>query len=65
LKARLYAIHGVTELWVVNARERVTAVHRGPGSDGWGSIAARSPDETLVPAAQGLAHFGMRLGEID
>jgi Uma2 family endonuclease len=64
-KARLYAIHGVTELWVVDARERTTAVHIGPGRDGWRRIEERPPADALAPAAEALAHFRMRLGEID
>jgi Uma2 family endonuclease len=65
LKARLYAIHGVAELWVVDARERTTAVHTRPGPDGWGSIEEKAPGHALVPSAQALAHFRMRLEEID
>src|SRR5271155_4626106 len=34
LKARLYARHRVSELWVVDANERVTWVHTGPSGDG-------------------------------
>ncbi len=64
-KARLYAIHGVTELWVVDAPQRTTTVHTGPGPDGWRHIEERSPADTLVAAAKALAHFRMRLAEID
>jgi Uma2 family endonuclease len=64
-KARLYAIHGVAELWVVDARERTTAVHTRPGPEGWGRIEEKAPGDVLVPSAQALAHFRKRLGEID
>jgi Uma2 family endonuclease len=64
-KARLYAIHGVTELWVVNARRRTTAVHAGPTPDGWRRVEEKSPADMLVPAAEAFAHFRMRLGDID
>lgn len=64
-KAGLYALHGVPELWVVNARERLTSVHRDPGPEGWGRIEQKSPGEALVPAAQALAHVRIRLSEIE
>lgn len=64
-KARLYGIHGVTELWVVNARERRTAVHTRPGPDGWASIEEKAPEDALAPSAQALAHFRMRLAEVE
>jgi Uma2 family endonuclease len=64
-KARLYAIHGVSELWVVDARERTTAVHTGPGPEGWRRIEEKAPGDAFVPGAPALAHFRMRLAEID
>jgi Uma2 family endonuclease len=64
-KARLYAIHGVSELWVVNARERTTAVHTRPGPEGWGRIEEKAPGDALVPSGQALAHFRMRLADVD
>src|SRR5271166_4286163 len=45
LKARLYASHGVNELWVIDAEWRRTFVHGGPGPTGWRSIAERSRGE--------------------
>lgn len=52
LKARLYARHGVSELWVVEAETRETWVHRQPHADGeWGSIARIAADQPLSPAA--------------
>lgn len=64
-KARLYALHGVSELWVVNARERTTVVHRRPGPDGWGEVETRTADEALVPAAPALAHVRIRLADVE
>jgi hypothetical protein len=64
-KARLYALHGVAELWVVNARERTTAVHTRPGPDGWGRVEEKAPSDALAPSAQALGHFQMRLADID
>jgi Uma2 family endonuclease len=62
LKARLYARHGVSELWVIDAERRRTFVHGGPGPAGWRSIAERSRDEALTLAA--LPGFSVRLGSI-
>jgi hypothetical protein len=64
-KARLYALHGVAELWVVNARERTTAVHNRPGPEGWGDVEQRAPHDTLVPRASALAHFRMTLADVE
>ena len=56
LKARLYAKHRVEEYRVVDANERMTFVHTGPGEDGWASIVERAANETLTtPALPGFA----------
>jgi len=62
LKARLYARHGVNELWVIDAERRRTFVHEGPGSAGWRIIAERSRDEALTLAA--VPGFSAQLGSI-
>jgi Uma2 family endonuclease len=62
LKARLYARHGVNELWVIDAERRRTYIHTGPGRTGWRTIVERSPDEVLTLAA--LPGFSVRLGSI-
>ncbi len=62
LKARLYARHGVNELWVVDAEWRRTFVHSGPGPAGWRSIAEQSRDEALALTA--LPGFSVELGSI-
>ncbi len=62
LKARLYARHGVNELWVVDAARRATSVHKGPDGDRWRSIVERGPDDTLTFAA--LPGFSARLAAI-
>jgi Uma2 family endonuclease len=52
LKARLYAKHGVRELWVIDAAKRVTWIHQGPISQGtWASIVERKGGETLTTDA--------------
>lgn len=50
LKARIYAKHGVRELWVVDARTRETWVHLRPQADGqWASIERIAPDASIAP----------------
>jgi Uma2 family endonuclease len=62
LKARLYARHGVDELWVIDAERRRTFIHSGPGPAGWRTIVERSPEEALtLPALPG---FLVQLGSI-
>ena len=50
LKAKLYSKHGVQELWVIDAVNRLTWVHQAPDArGGWGRIEEREPDAELVP----------------
>jgi Uma2 family endonuclease len=63
VKARLYARHGIREFWVIDAAQGITWVHTGPSGEGYSSIVARAPDETLSTPA--LPGFAIRLGEID
>jgi Uma2 family endonuclease len=52
LKSRLYATHGVGELWVIDATRRVTWIHKGPNADGtWESVEESGADNALVPEA--------------
>ena len=62
LKARLYARHGVNELWVIDAERRRAFIHAGPEKGGWRSIVERGPDEALTFAA--LPGLSVRLGSI-
>jgi Uma2 family endonuclease len=62
LKARLYARHGVNELWVIDAERRRTFVYSGPGPAGWGATTERGRDEALTLAA--LPGFSAQLGAI-
>lgn len=64
LKARIYARHGVEELWVIDAETRVTWVHRRPQSDGqWGHIEAMSADQHLTP--ERIASVSVRMADLD
>jgi Uma2 family endonuclease len=62
LKARLYARHRVREFWVIDANEGTTWVHTGPSGDGWSSVIAYGPEDTLTTPA--LPGFSIRLGDI-
>ena len=62
LKARLYARHRVREFWVVDANERISWVHTGPGGDAWSSVVQHGPEDALATSA--LPGFSIRLGEI-
>jgi Uma2 family endonuclease len=48
-KARLYANFGVRELWVIEANQLTTHIHRAPGIDGYTQISKVNGDERLVP----------------
>lgn len=64
-KAQLYAAYGVNELWVVDAAERTTWVHRGPTALGWGGVVAVPPTGELRPEVPGLYLVGLRLADWD
>jgi Uma2 family endonuclease len=49
IKAQTYAAFGVREYWVINARSRVTTVHRDPGPTGYASITEHGAEEWLTP----------------
>jgi Uma2 family endonuclease len=62
LKARLYARHGVKELWVIDGDKRRTFIYSGPEAADWRTLVERGPDETLTSAA--LPGFSVRLESI-
>jgi len=47
-KAHLYARAGVAEYWVLDVAARRLFVHRGPGDDGYASVAAYAEDDTVA-----------------
>lgn len=64
LKAKIYARHGVHELWVIDADTRVTWVHRRPQADGqWGHIEAIAADQSLSPEM--IAMVSVRMADLD
>jgi Uma2 family endonuclease len=47
-KARLYAAHGVREVWVIAVEGLVTHIHREPGVDGYRMQRALTADQPLA-----------------
>jgi Uma2 family endonuclease len=61
-KAQLYASYGAQELWVVNARTRITTVHTGPTATGWASVREVASTDLLPIAA--LPGLIMKLADL-
>lgn len=64
-KIGVYAAYGIPEVWVIDALTLVTHVHRRLGAEGYRSIAALGPDETLTSTrapsiAVSLSALGLR-----
>jgi Uma2 family endonuclease len=51
VKGPLYAASRFREYWVVNVRENVFEVHRGPSGDTWASVTRHGQEEVLHPEA--------------
>ncbi|MEQ1695184.1 MAG: Uma2 family endonuclease [Hyphomicrobiaceae bacterium] len=49
IKAAAYAIGGVREYWVINARTRSTLIHRNPGPDGYTTKFEIPATEPITP----------------
>lgn len=62
-KAPLYALHGVHELWVIDANKRAATVYTGPTSEGWSSYVEVSPQDALTTAA--IPGLTIKLGELE
>jgi Uma2 family endonuclease len=58
-KAEVYARAGIRELWVVDANQRVTWVHRSPSPKGFGEVIAVAPEEELRAEAADMAWFSV------
>jgi Uma2 family endonuclease len=63
MKARLFAIHGVREYWVINVVTLVTAVHTLPSATGYGDIKEIGPGDLLSPTL--VPAFAISLATID
>jgi Uma2 family endonuclease len=62
IKARIYARHGISEYWVIDADERRTFVHRGPNGESWSSIVEHGAHDALTTPA--LPGFSFRLSDV-
>jgi len=49
-KARIYADFGIPELWVIDARSRVTHVHRQPRLEGYSDVRQYAENQRIVSA---------------
>lgn len=49
VKPDIYAAHGVSELWVIDATRRVTHVHRHPGEARYATVETVATDRGLQP----------------
>jgi Uma2 family endonuclease len=61
-KAAVYAQNGVTEYWVINARDLVTRVHRKPTEGGYQDAFDVEGSSTLAPSA--APELAIRLADI-
>jgi Uma2 family endonuclease len=48
-KPMLYAHFGIRELWVIDAKKRVTTVHRDPADDAYRSLKLHGENDLLTP----------------
>ena len=61
-KARLYSKFAIPEVWVIDAKRRVTHVLREPGNDDYASKTKVTAKKTLVPYF--APELAVRLGEL-
>jgi Uma2 family endonuclease len=62
-KARLYALLGIREYWVINAKTAVTRVHRDPSKKGYGSVSEVAPNKVLKPLL--VPSLALKLADLD
>jgi Uma2 family endonuclease len=63
-KSRIYAEHGVHELWVIDAAQRATHLHLGPGPGGYAWTVVRGAADRLEPS-HAPADFAFALDELE
>jgi Uma2 family endonuclease len=51
VKLRLYASHGVPEVWIVDLAARAVDIHRKPDKDTYAEVTRHGSSETLQPSA--------------
>lgn len=62
-KARLYAAHGIRQMWVIDAVKLETHVHRHPGLDGYVEKLLIAADAELAPDF--APELSVRLGQLE
>jgi Uma2 family endonuclease len=62
-KAPIYAAHGVSEYWVINAGTLTTMVHREPSGQSYGFVEEVAPSTTLAPSL--VPMFAVSLGALE
>jgi Uma2 family endonuclease len=50
-KAAMYAVHGITDYWVVDLQGHRVVIHREPTADGYASVRSVARGETISPLA--------------
>ena len=63
-KPRIFAEHGVRELWVIDAARRVVHVHLGPGAGGYAWVVQRDASDRLEPT-HAPREFAFALDELE
>lgn len=48
-KARLYALRGIADYWIVNVTDAAVEVHREPARESWGERSTHGPGDVLEP----------------
>ncbi len=60
-KARVYALAGIPEYWIVNLADRVLEVHRDPGADvGYQTQQRLGADQAISPLATPSANIAVK-----
>lgn len=62
-KARMYADFGIPELWVIDARSRITHVHRQPRLEGYNNVSQHAENERIASAH--VPNIGFMLSELE
>ena len=62
-KSLLYAVHGIRQVWIIDAVKLETHIRRRPGLEGYTEKLLVPPDAELVPDF--AAELAVKLGELE